>query len=234
MLSIIIPTFNENSTNYLEKILKSYQKIKDIEIICVDGGSQDQTCATIQKSSAKLIQTDILSRAGRLNEGIKIAQNNMILLHHPRSLVSVEGINYLNKKQKSLTWGAFTHRFDTPHPLLSFTSWYSNQVRGDLKKIYYLDHCLFAQKELLQKVQSFPLIDIFEDTEICLKLSKESTPTRLPFISETSAVRFKKNGFFKQALLNQYMKLAYYLKTPHTKMNKLYEKNTSLNSKYEQ
>jgi hypothetical protein len=98
--------------------------------------------------------------------------------------------------------------------------------------VYYLDHCLFAQKQLLLDVGLFPQIDIFEDTEICIKLNKKGKPVRLPFVSQTSAVRFQTNGIYSQALKNQYMKWCYYFSGSDKKMNALYEKGIDLNTKY--
>jgi glycosyltransferase involved in cell wall biosynthesis len=232
LLSIVIPTLNESTNGYLAKILCAYQSLEGIEIICVDGGSTDDTIQLIKQSYSKLIVTDICSRAGRLNEGIKQAKFDMVLLHHPRSLVDVEGINALSNQTSEIRWGAFTHQFNIQHPLLDFTSWYSNRIRGDRRGVYYLDHCLFAQKQLLLDVGLFPQIDIFEDTEICIKLNKKGKPVRLPFVSQTSAVRFQTNGIYSQALKNQYMKWCYYFSGSDKKMNALYEKGIDLNTKY--
>lgn len=232
MLSIVIPTLNESKTGYLAKILLAYHSLVDMEIICVDGGSTDNTIALIHQFNATLINTDVCSRAGRLNEGIKHAKFDMVLLHHPRSLVDVEGIKALIYQSAEIPWGAFTHQFTIRHPLLNFTSWYSNRIRGDRRGVYYLDHCLFAQKQLLLDVGLIPQIDIFEDTEICLKLNKKAKPVRLPFISQTSAIRFQTNGIYSQALKNQYMKWCYYFNASDKKMNALYEKGIELNNQY--
>jgi glycosyltransferase involved in cell wall biosynthesis len=232
LLSIVIPTLNESKTGYLSKILDAYIGVGGIEVICVDGGSQDDTISIIKQSYAKLITTAIGSRAGRLNTGIKQAKFDMVLLHHPRSLVDVEGIKALTNHTPDIHWGAFTHQFDIQHPLLNFTSWYSNRMRGDCRGVYYLDHCLFAQKQLLLDVGLLPEIDIFEDTEICLKLNSKAKPVRLPYISRTSAVRFQTNGIYCQALKNQYMKWCYYFSGSDKNMNALYEKGIDLNTKY--
>jgi glycosyltransferase involved in cell wall biosynthesis len=232
LLSIVVPTLNESKTGYLSKILSAYLGMDGIEIICVDGGSKDDTISLIKQSNAKLIATDVCSRAGRLNAGIKQAKFDMVLLHHPRSLVDIEGLKALANRTAEIRWGAFTHQFSISHPLLNFTSWYSNHIRGGLRGIYYLDHCLFAQKQLLLDVGLLPEIDIFEDTEICLRLKKQAKPIRLPYISRTSAVRFQVHGIYRQALKNQYLKWSYYFKRSDNEMNRLYEKGIELNTEY--
>lgn len=228
----MIPTLNESKTGYLGKILSAYRNLADCEIICVDGGSQDNTLQVIANSGARAIETDIRSRAGRLNEGIKQARFDMVLLHHPRSLIQLDGLRALIKNADELTWGAFTHQFDSQHPLLTFTSWYSNFIRGDRRGVYYLDHCLFAQKHLLLDVGLLPEIDIFEDTELCLKLRQQAKGERLSYVSQTSAIRFQTHGVYKQAIKNQYLKWQYYFKRSDKKMNKSYESELQLNSQY--
>lgn len=234
MLSIVVPTLNESKSGFLSKILLAYQAIPNCEIICVDGGSQDDTCKIVIQSNARLVQTDIVSRAGRLNEGIKQARYELILLHHPRSLLDLAGINALIYQASNIKWGAFTHKFDLNHPLLNFTSWYSNHIRGDRQGIYYLDHCLFAQKQLLLDVGLLPEIEIFEDTELCLRLKKKVEGKRLPNICKTSAIRFQSHGIYRQAFKNQYLKWMYYFKRSDQEMNRVYEQDLQLNSQYSQ
>jgi glycosyltransferase involved in cell wall biosynthesis len=232
LLSIIIPTLNESKTGCLSNILSAYEGLQGCEVICVDGGSTDNTVQTINQFETRLVTTNIDSRAGRLNAGIQLAQYNMVLLHHPRSVIDVKGIVSLIDQANTLTWGGFTQQFDLAHPLLVFTSWYSNFIRGDKRGIYYLDHCLFVQKQLLLDVGLVPDLDIFEDTALCLRLNKKVKGIRLPFVSLTSAIRFKTQGIYRQAFKNQYLKWQYYLKRSDKQMNKLYEKGVELNTKY--
>lgn len=231
-LSIIIPTFNEMKNGYLEKILQSLSNLKDIEVICVDSYSEDGTKELIEKYQYKLISYQTTSRGERLSIGAKEAKSEMIFLHHPRTLYDNRGLEYLKDRGKELSWGGFSHEFDYNHPLLRFTSWYSNKIRADKKSIFYLDHGVFVKKSLLEKINYIPSVDIFEDTYLSLNLRSISTGHRLRFKAITSAIRFKNYGFFKQILLNQYMKFLFYFKFEHKKLNKIYERENKLNSIY--
>lgn len=215
MLSVVIPADLKDPCPILKKTLNSLNQMTNLEIICVSN-------------------TEGHSRAERLNIGFKRSQGNLLLFHHPRSFVDPQGIQYLidlsMDPKMNLTWGGLTHQFDISHPLLKFTSWYSNNVRGAKNGILYLDHCIFFDRRLWKN--DLPTVDIFEDTILSYEFRKISKPLILPYTSTTSAIRFTRNGVWKQALLNQSLKIAFHLKMSHSMMNKIYEKGLNLNSIY--
>jgi hypothetical protein len=210
MLSVIIPTANEVDNEFYNQTITQLSNLENVEVICVS-------------------KIEAHSRAQRLNLGFDRAQGSMILFHHPRSVVDLAGIQYLIENANKKIWGAFTHEFDQrSHPLLKFTSWYSNRMRGAGRGIFYLDHCIFFHRSLRTKV--LPDIEIFEDTVLSQQLRSRQAPLLLPFKSTTSAVRFTKNGVFKQAFMNQVLKLGFLLNLSDGMMNKIYEKNLNLNN----
>lgn len=233
MLSVIIPTFNEMNNGYLDKILPMLNQYDDIEIIAVDSFSDDGTFEYLKSFPIKLYQIKTNSRAARLNLGIEKASGSTLLLHHPRSIIEMNGIKYLIDHENEYYWGGFTHKFDINHPLLRFTSWYSNHIRADKRSIFYLDHCIFVRSKMIKKVGLIPEVDIFEDTELSKKLRSICEGYRLDYYSLTSAIRFTKNGIMKQAINNQFLKWKYYLQTDHKKLNQEYEQKVALNAKYE-
>lgn len=215
MLSVVIPTDRQTQCPILERTLSSLSQMKNLEVICID-------------------KKEAHSRAERLNIGFHRSQGDVILFHHPRSFVDPIGIQVLIDKSldkgRNIFWGGFTHRFDIHHPILKFTSWYSNKVRGGGRSILYLDHCIFFDRQLWKK--DLPNVDIFEDTLLSFEFRKVVKSILLPYLSTTSSIRFQKNGILKQALLNQALKLAFHLNVPDKLMNKVYDRGLRLNSDY--
>ena len=232
MITIIIPTYNESKSGFLPKLLASLaflQDHADFEIYFVDGSSTDNTCELITNAGFSLIAAPKSNRAHRFNVGLKRATGELIVLHHPRSYISKNGYLSLRAFKDQTLWGAFRHSFDQDHPLLQFTSFYSQNIRLKFFHIAYLDHCLFASRDLLDQIGGVPERDIFEDTELSKALRRLSRPTLIQEAAVTSAIRFRQNGLVKQVLLNQLLKIAYHLKFPDAAMNRIYEKSVGLN-----
>lgn len=231
-LSIIIPIHNDYKTGFLEEQIRVFKTLKNTEVLFIDGGSSDDSKKYIDEAGFSFHHLPGSNRAERLNLGLKLSKSELILFHHPRSLISKDGLEYLATGVKE-DWGAFTHSFDKKNFLLRFTSWYSNEVRFKIRSIAYLDHCVFFKKKLsLKNKELLPNIDIFEDTALSNNLkSLSESKILLPFVAMTSSIRFEKNGLWKQALLNQVLKICWYLKLSPDLMNKIYEKGLELNSK---
>lgn len=215
LLSVVIPTVSDTNCNLLSRSISCLKKLSSVELIFVS-------------------QSEAHSRAERLNIGMHRSHGNIVLFHHPRTYLDPKGIEYLIKLSEANSeqsiWGGFTHCFDNDHFLLRFTSWYSNNIRARRRGIVYLDHCIFFKRELWH--HDLPKVDIFEDTLLSQFLRKKAPPVILPYQSTTSSIRFQKNGILKQSLINQILKLAFYLKFSDRLMNRFYEKQLSLNSTY--
>ncbi len=230
MISILIPTFNEVENGFLENILNGFSALANIEVICADGNSNDNTRDIIKKYKVKLVDASQKSRAQRISIGVEHCSNDLILINHPRSLIDIKAIEYLEKNYNKITWGGLTHKFDTEHPLLNFTSWYSNNIRAKINRIIYLDHCIFFKKSKFPNAFPLPPVEIFEDTILSKRLKKYN-PIVIPYNSITSSIRFKKNGILKQSIINQFSKACYHLNISDKWLNKIYEKNINLNNK---
>ncbi|HXH75925.1 MAG TPA: hypothetical protein VNJ08_13220 [Bacteriovoracaceae bacterium] len=239
MITVLLSAFNEKENPFFWTTLNNIHQLQlqghkiDLVVGISDGG--DGTLALLEQQGIRFVNLSTSMRSRRYNFALAAAlcgPDEWILLHHPRSLLDPEAFINLQSVPTQYHWGAFTHQFDINHPFLSFTSWWSNQVRGQIKGIYYLDHCIFIKRKTLEKIGGVPEVDIFEDTLLSLCLNEFGKPLRLPNKSTTSSIRFKKNGFLRQSILNQVMKFRYYLNHDKALINKAYEKGISLNTEF--
>jgi len=236
-IAVIIPVKEEMKLSFHRKIIESYQPFPNCELLWVIGPNNDGTYEDLVENQQRVIQTNANSRAERINIGIKATQQSLILVNHPRSFLSENAIKHLScmKVDENKFWGGFTHVFyQSKHPILKFASFYSNTIRFGLRGIIYLDHCIFLTRNMItaEDPAPVPLADIFEDTLFSHKLSKLTRPLRIKYKSYTSPVRFKNNGVIKQSLMNQKLKIKFLFGFSKEKMNKEYEKNLNLNSRY--
>ncbi len=227
MFSII----NESDNDYFWKNLELLQEMN--QTVCVvDGGSVDETKTDLKKRKITFHDLPESTRGQRFEFGARQTQASILIFVHPRTRISPEVIRAMQIDLPSHhSWGAFTHRFDTDHIILRFTSWWSNTIRGDLRGIFYLDHVLWVRRSLLTQAGGFPAVAIFEDTILCERLLRFGKPIRLPQTTVTSAVRFRKNGLTKQIMINQLAKLRYYLRQNNDSINRKYESGFDLNGK---
>jgi glycosyltransferase involved in cell wall biosynthesis len=223
-VTLVIPTCNEEVNAMYARTLQH----SDVELVVVDGGSADRTREMAKNAGARVFDIGASNRAARLNVGIKEATGDVVILHHPRCYLGDEAIRASEQLAQG-SWAGFRHRFERSHPGLQFTSFYSNFVRRNYASILYLDHCPVAHNATWKKYFPFPEIDIFEDTEMSKVMRKLGRPKLFSEEVLVSPVRFEKNGFVKQAILNQKLKLQYFAKSHHRKMNQKYEKGMFLN-----
>ena len=234
MLSVVLPCFNESRHGYLPKILENLcRQAGNKQLIAVVSPSTDDTLWVIQQfPEIEIIKTDANNRAQRLNVGIGASDGDGVLLHHPATLLPKDALLQAEAALESAAWGGFVHSFDVDHWLLRFTSWYSTTQRSQRQRILYLDHCIFAKRQVLLEIGKVPDMDIFEDTALSLALAKWGTPAIAPGKVITSARRFQSRGIYRQALLNQLLKLMYLTQQDPKKLNWLYESKSQINVAY--
>ena len=151
MISLIIPTLNEEK--YIRKTLQclqEFRKNKIIEIIIVDGLSQDNTLALSRDLCDKVISVKP-GRADQLNAGALKANNNLLLFIHADTIVNPENIYELLRKYEKIEWGYFHLGFRTRAFKFKLLSYCIN-LRSTLFKYATGDQCLFIKKKLFKLI----------------------------------------------------------------------------------
>ena len=236
MISIVLPTLNEVRHGYLERVLEAIKGQEgDFELIVSDSNSSDDTKAICESFADQFVDAGNCNRAMRMNRGAEAARGDILLFHHPVSILPADALKAITRalEDPEIVGGGFTHSFDHPQWQwnLAYTSWHSNKVRSK-RGIIYLDHCLFVCKSVFQDIGGFPDIDIFEDTVFSLKMKKRG---KLIILSEkiiTSPRRFTQKGILIHLLKNQLMKLGFRCGISPKTLNKFYEGKDAYNVDY--
>ncbi len=225
MISIIIPTFNEEKkiAGTINALLSSAEREFIYEIIIADGGSIDNTVQLAQNTTAKTIIIPGKNRAAQLNAGASIANGNILFFLHadsiPPKYFIKKIINAVDKKYYS---GCFRLLFDYDHWFLKANAWFT---RFNVNAIRFGDQGLFVTKEAFKKCGGYnEQLYIMEDQEIIHRLKKFSSFKVLKDYVTTSSRKYLANGIYKTQGTFFIIWLLYYLRLPQPRLLKLYRK----------
>lgn len=204
MLSIIIPTFNEEK--YLPYLLESLKKqtFQDFEIIIADAFSSDRTRVIAQAFGCKIVDGG-LPACGR-NNGARASQNRLLLFLDADNIYLAD--DFLEKlisefQKKDLDICSFPiypkgNWFDKI--AYSLYNWWVNLVQ---KFSAYASNALLVKKEIFEKINGFDKdIKIGEDHDFAKRAAKVG---RFGFLKDippiiTSDRRFQREGRIKTYL----------------------------------
>ena len=208
-ISIIIPTFNEAAN--IENAIASTQPSTNVELIIVDGGSQDNTVNIAQSLGVKVILS-APGRAVQMNAGAMAATGDILLFLHADTCLPA-GFDKMVRnalQQPKTVAGAFALRIDAPNLALR---WVEKGVnwRSHFFQMPYGDQAIFLTTEIFQKIGNFPELPIMEDFELIRRLKRIGKIAIIPVPIITSARRWLKKGVLQTTLLNQIVIIAYFL-----------------------
>ena len=182
----------------------SRRQLPQAEILVIDGGSADGTVEFVAGHGMEVLTYRVLP-AARLNLGIEQSQGEMLLLHHPRSVIEPDDIELPRTLSvQSADLGGFTHQFDLIIHCCALLPGTPTIFATDLALCILITACFCHA--IKQSGIKIPDIDIFEDTELSKLPLGFGRPVRLAAKARTSAIRFRRNGIWRQAVLNQLMK----------------------------
>jgi rSAM/selenodomain-associated transferase 2 len=206
-ISIIIPVLNE-ATN-ITKTLASIKPQNSVEVIVVDGGSDDGTVEIAKLSGVKVISS-LPGRAIQMNRGAKVAGGDVLLFLHGDTCLPVGFDVMLCQALLEATTiaGAFALR-------LAASSWSFRLIEVGInwRSLYchmpYGDQGIFLRKQTFEEIGGFPEMPLMEDFELMRRLKPRGKITIIPVPVVTSARRWLENGIWKTTLINQIIILTY-------------------------
>lgn len=210
VLSIIIPTLNEEK--YLPELLKSIknQDFKDYEIIVADYNSKDKTREIAKKFGCRITKGGRIA-AGR-NNGAKIAKGDILLFLDADTILPA---NFLSKtvnmfRKKGLDVATCFAVPDSKNPFDHIAFLVSNLFIWTIQ--FFNPHlggfCLFVKKEIHNRINGFDeTLFLGEEHNYVKRISKFGKFRVINSWFKLSVRRFEKEGRFKLILKISYATL---------------------------
>lgn len=219
-LSIIVPALNE--AGGIGACLAALQALRHrgAEIILVDGGSTDDTCARVRAQVDQLLHS-ASGRAMQMNTGAAAATGEVLVFLHADTFLPAHADHILAGCASALTWGRFDVRLDDHHPAFRLIETLMN-LRSRLTGIATGDQAMFVGRRLFALAGGFPVIPLMEDVRLSKTLRRYRRPLclRPPVVS--SSRRWRQHGIAATVVRMWCLRLAHTLGVPPEQLARHY------------
>jgi hypothetical protein len=208
-LSVVVPAFNEE--NRINPVVQSIRQTALIEIIVVDGGSDDRTVDRAMELGVTVLQT-ALGRSLQMNAGANAAAGKVLLFLHADTQLPSDFLIWIQQilMQPGTVAGAFELKIDGVQPGLRWVEW-GVKWRSRLLQLPYGDQAIFVPAEIFQQTGGFPDLPIMEDFEWVRRLRHLGKIGIAPAPVLTSGRRWQQVGIWRTTWINQLVIAAYFL-----------------------
>lgn len=222
-ISIIIPVLNE--ANNLPTVLKHIQSYTAVEIIVVDGGSQDDTVELARSLNLQVIQSN-RGRACQMNAGAAVASGQILLFLHADTRLppGFDRLIHQTLCQPRVVAGAFELKIDATMLGLRLVEW-GVKWRSRLLQLPYGDQALFLRATTFHQMGGFPELPIMEDFVFVRQVRRLGRIAIVPATVLTSGRRWQKLGIIRTTLVNQWVILGYFLGVSPTRIARWYRRS---------
>lgn len=200
LVSVIIPTINEEA--FIQGTIKAVRQDYDrdqVEIIVVDGGSQDRTLRLIP-ADVSLIESSP-GRAAQMNLGAETACGDILVFCHADCLLPAGWLEAVLEalEKPGVSGGTFQLSILPEMGILKLR----NRINYPANwRLMYGDQVHFMKRSTFDAVGGFPVLPIMEDLEMSRSLNNFGQLVRIPLRVRTSSRRFSNQKPRRQWLLS--------------------------------
>lgn len=224
-LSVIIPTFNASQT--LRETIGALAEACEtmvVEVIVVDGGSDDDTAARAHGLGAKVIMAP-RGRGGQLSAGAKEARGRWLLFLHADTTLepfwSTTVTSFMRSKVTAMKAAHFTFALDDASEAARRVEVLANW-RARRMGLPYGDQGLLMSRKLYHALVGYPDIPIMEDVDMARRIGKRNL-VELPATATTSAERYRRDGYWRRPIKNLVLLALYFMGVSPKRLAKLYQ-----------
>lgn len=225
-VSVIIPTWNEQQR--LPVALASTRFLPAAEVLVVDGGSSDETCAVAAAAGARVLVAP-RGRASQMNAGAQAADGGVLLFLHADCQLPENAGTALREAlgDPMVGWGAFRHRIDSPRRLLRVVEAADN-FRASVLQRPYGDQAIFVRRNLFEQVGGFPEVPLLEDVLLVRRLRRAGQFRAAAATVLTDSRRWEQYGVLRVTAINSLVLVGAGLGLPISWLARLYYGDAAL------
>lgn len=186
-LSVIIPTLNEEL--YIKRCIDSVKLLNPIEIIVVDGGSNDRTVEIARLGGALVIKSE-KGRGVQLQKGALAAKGDILLFIHADAVIK-QKVNFDKIIEAGFGGGFFKLEFDVDSLPIRLVERFAN-FRSSFHSLPYGDQAIFVRKDIFLQTGGFKAYPFLEDIDFVIRLRKKARLFCLPYYVTVSSRRLIK------------------------------------------
>jgi rSAM/selenodomain-associated transferase 2 len=220
MVSIIVPTFNEEST--ILDLAASLGRLNgEFEVIICDGGSADATVEMARQCGLRVIEAP-RGRGVQMNAGARWAEGDTLLFLHADTRLpeNAPALVAGALADERVCGGNFRLIFggDTREARLLTRIYPLLRLGGML----YGDSAIFTRRDVFDRLGGYREYPIFEDCDLYRRMRRMGKFARLEACATTSSRRFE-GRFIRTFALWSLMQVLYWLGVHPNLLNRLYK-----------
>ena len=223
-ISVIIPTLNEETS--IPRTLQHVHALPHngitLEVLVVDGESQDQTLERVDGHTRVLIS--VPSRAGQMNVGAKEARGDVLLFLHADTLLPNTAFEDVREALSNpcIVGGRFDARTDHDAGLLWIVCRMVS-LRSRLTRIATGDQAIFVRRAIFQSMGGYADIPLMEDVEFSRRLKTQGSIATLRSCVITSVRRWQTDGVLQTILLMWTFRFLFFVGLDPYRLKQLYK-----------